>query len=62
MASEKQIEANRANAQHSTGPKTPAGKAISRLNALKHGLTAEIAVIRPRELETPAYQTNLPSY
>ena len=25
------------NAQHSTGPRTPAGKQNSRLNALKHG-------------------------
>ena len=45
MASQKQIDANRANAQRSTGPKTPEGKAASSLNALKHGLTAEQAVI-----------------
>jgi hypothetical protein len=45
MASQKQIDANRANAQRSTGPKTPEGKAASSLNALKHGLTAELAVI-----------------
>ena len=31
--------ANRRNAQQSTGPKTAAGKARSRANALKHGLT-----------------------
>jgi hypothetical protein len=30
--------ANRGNAQNSTGPRTPAGKDHSRLNALKHGL------------------------
>jgi hypothetical protein len=30
--------ANRGNAQNSTGPRTPAGKEHSRLNALKHGL------------------------
>ena len=45
MASQKQIDANRANAQLSTGPKTPEGKAASRLNALKHGLTAQDAVL-----------------
>jgi hypothetical protein len=45
MASQKQLDANRANAQRCTGPKTPAGKAASSLNALKHGLTAQIAVI-----------------
>lgn len=31
-------EANRANAQHSTGPATPAGKAVSSKNSFKHGL------------------------
>lgn len=38
MATQKQIEANRRNAQKSTGPKTHAGRSRSRLNALKHGL------------------------
>lgn len=33
------IAANRANALRSTGPKTEAGKAASRANAYKHGLT-----------------------
>ncbi len=41
MASEKQIAANRANALKSTGPRTADGKAISRRNALTHGLRAE---------------------
>src|SRR5450755_4857468 len=31
-------EINRANAQHSTGPKTPEGKAASSENSFKHGL------------------------
>ena len=34
------LAANRQNAQHSTGPKTEAGKAQSRRNALKHGIFA----------------------
>jgi hypothetical protein len=36
-----QREANRKNALKSTGPKTAKGKAKAKMNALKHGLTAE---------------------
>ena len=32
--------ANRANARHSTGPRTESGKQRSSLNALRHGLSA----------------------
>ena len=45
MATIKQIEANRRNAQRSTGPKTPEGKAKVRFNALVHGRRAESAVL-----------------
>jgi len=45
MATQKQIEANRRNAQRSTGPKTPEGKARSALNALQHGIRSSLAVI-----------------
>jgi hypothetical protein len=38
--SERKLQANRANAKRSTGPKTAAGKAASRRNALKHGITS----------------------
>jgi len=38
VISEKQREANRKNAQHSSGPKTPEGKAAIRFNALTYGL------------------------
>ena len=38
MPTEAQINANRPNAQKSTGPKTPEGKAASSLNALKSGI------------------------
>jgi hypothetical protein len=40
MATTKQTAANRMNAQKSSGPRTTAGKAISRFNALKHGIYA----------------------
>jgi hypothetical protein len=36
---------NRANAQHSTGPRTDPGKSRSALNALRHGLTAASPVL-----------------
>jgi len=42
MASEKQIAANRANAQKSTGPKTMAGKLKSSRNAYQHGLSSPL--------------------
>ena len=40
-----QIEANRANAQKSTGPKTAAGKAVSALNNFRHGFTGAFIVL-----------------
>ena len=54
MASKRQLEANRSNARRSTGPQTPSGKSRSRMNALKHGLSAKSIVIgdeRPEEFE-----------
>jgi hypothetical protein len=45
MASVAQIQANRSNAQKSTGPRTPEGKATASHNAVKHGLLAEQVVI-----------------
>lgn len=44
MATLKQIEANRLNAQKSAGPKTETGKAVTRLNAVRHGVLSSVAV------------------
>ncbi|UCG56617.1 MAG: hypothetical protein JSU70_17350, partial [Phycisphaerales bacterium] len=46
MSSEAQINANRENAQKSTGPKSPEGKAAVSQNAVKHGLWARQDVIK----------------
>ena len=43
------LEANRANAQLSTGPRTEEGRARSSQNARTHGLTARELVIRPED-------------
>lgn len=45
MSTEAQTAANKANAQHSTGPKTTAGKAASSMNAVRHGLTGEFYIL-----------------
>ncbi|HSV99902.1 MAG TPA: hypothetical protein VLI39_07000 [Sedimentisphaerales bacterium] len=45
MASVAQIQANRLNAQKSTGPRTAEGKERASQNAVKHGLLAKEAVI-----------------
>jgi hypothetical protein len=44
LTSYRQIEANKRNALKSTGPKSQAGKDISRRNAVGHGLTAETVI------------------
>jgi hypothetical protein len=44
MTSFRQIEANRRNAQLSTGPVTEEGKKRSRQNAVRHGLAAETVI------------------
>jgi hypothetical protein len=45
VTSERQRAANQANARHSTGPKTPKGKAVVRFNALRHGLLTRDVVL-----------------
>jgi hypothetical protein len=53
-------EVNRANAQHSTGPKTESGKQRSSLNALRHGLSSKIVVMPNEDLEV--YHAHLQSF
>jgi hypothetical protein len=45
MISEKQLEANRNNAQLSHGPVTDAGRKRSSMNALRHGLTGQVTTM-----------------
>jgi hypothetical protein len=56
MSTEQQIKANRLNAQKSTGPKTPEGKAKVAQNALTHGLFAQQPVL---DFENPAEYAGL---
>ena len=46
MTSERQLEANRQNATNSTGPRTPAGKAVVALNGMKHGLLSRESLVK----------------
>ncbi len=46
MTSDEKRSANIQNAQHSTGPRTDAGKAASARNAVTHGLTAQNIIPR----------------
>ena len=51
VASERQIAANRGNAQKSTGPRSAAGKRRTRRNAYRHGLAAADPLFGPGEEE-----------
>jgi hypothetical protein len=53
-------EINRANAKHSTGPKTEAGKHRSSLNALRHGLTGQTIVLPSDDLKS--YQDHIQNF
>lgn len=58
------LAANRENARHSTGPRTPEGKQRSSLNALKHGVLAMRAVnaMLDGEDEVTRYQVHREAY
>ncbi len=51
MATPAQIAANRQNAQRSTGPRTPEGKARSARNALRHGFASREFIVPDDERE-----------
>ncbi len=53
-------EINRANSQHSTGPKTEEGKEKSSLNALRHGLTGRHVTLPTEDIG--AYRHNVKSF
>jgi len=57
MATEAQINANRENAQKSTGPTSESGKSRVSLNAVKTGLTARIMLLSAED--APIYQKHL---
>ena len=46
MATQAQVDANQANSQKSTGPKTPQGKAASSRNRLSHGFASSTRFVR----------------
>ena len=49
--SSRRAEANRRNAQKSTGPRTPEGKGRSRFNAIKHGIRAATPVLPGEDVD-----------
>jgi hypothetical protein len=60
MTSPVKIEANRQNAQQSTGPITPEGRERSSKNATRHGFTGQTLVITPAEKE--AYEAHVKGF
>ncbi len=51
MTSEAQIKANQNNAKKSTGPNTPEGKKRSSMNAMTHGVFAQIPILPGEDVE-----------
>ena len=60
MTSQARIDANKKNAQRSTGPRTQAGKERTRLNGLKHGLRSE-EIVLPTE-DRAVYESHLAAW
>jgi hypothetical protein len=59
MTPEQRQKINAQNAQKSTGPRTPEGRARSRTNALKHGLTAQTLALPSEDPEVVAQHVDL---
>jgi hypothetical protein len=57
MSSEAQISANRQNAQSSSGPTSEIGKSVSRLNAVKTGITGRLVLVSAAD--APIYKTHI---
>jgi hypothetical protein len=59
MATDRQVQANRANAKRSSGPRSDRGKRAAALNAIKHGLSMPLssALGQPDGQNHPALQT-----
>ncbi len=60
IISESRVIANRANAQLSTGPTSPEGKAATSMNAVKTGLTGRTVLLPSDDAE--AYRQHLAAY
>jgi hypothetical protein len=60
MATERQIQANRANAKRSTGPATEAGKQASSQNACRHGQLSSCVVLKAES--TPLFDELMDSF
>ena len=59
MSTKSQINANRQNAQKSTGPKTDEGKAAVSQNAVKHGIFAESVIEGENEADYEAFHDKM---
>jgi hypothetical protein len=60
MSTEAQINANRENAKHSTGPTSPTGKKASRMNAVKHNFAGQTCIVAAHEVE--AYKKHFDAF
>ena len=59
MSTEKQINANRQNAQNSTGPKSDEGKATVSQNAVRHGIFAQSVIKGENEADYEVFHDKM---